>query len=57
MEQITNITVKFSEDDPPRIANHSDALELLDLLIKADSVENNVVPLVALKDAIEREII
>jgi hypothetical protein len=57
MEQTANITVKFSADDPPRITNRSDALELLDLLIKADSVENNVVPLVALKDAVEREII
>jgi hypothetical protein len=57
MEQTTNITVKFSADDPPRIANRSDALELLDLLIKADSVENYVVPLAALKDAVEREII
>jgi hypothetical protein len=44
-------------DDTPRIANRSDALELLDVLIKADFVENLVVALGALKGAIEREII
>jgi hypothetical protein len=44
-------------EDTPRIANRSDALELLDTLIKADFVENLSLALDALKDAIEREII
>jgi hypothetical protein len=57
MEQRTNMTVKFSADNPPRIANRSDALELLDILIKADGVEDDFIALEALKDAIEREII
>jgi hypothetical protein len=43
--------------DPPRIANRSDALELLDILIGADGVNNDFIALQALKDAIEREII
>ena len=47
--------VRFEE--PPRIGNRSDALELLDILIKADFVENLDIALEALKDAIEREII
>jgi hypothetical protein len=33
MDRKTNMTVKFSVDNPPRIANRSDALELLDILI------------------------
>jgi hypothetical protein len=53
----TNLTVKFRADEPPRIANRSDSLELLDLLIKADGVEDNFIALQALQDAIEREII
>jgi hypothetical protein len=57
MEQIINLTVKFSADEPPRITNRSDALELLDLLIKADGVEDDFIALQALRDAIEREII
>ena len=44
-------------DEQPRIANRSDALELLDVLIEASFVENIFFPLEALKDAIEREII
>jgi hypothetical protein len=55
METRENLEVKFTE--PPRIANRSDALELLDILIKADGVENESYALRALKDAIEREII
>jgi hypothetical protein len=55
METKENLTVKFTE--PPRIANRSDALELLDVLIKADGVEDDFYALEALKDAIEREII
>jgi hypothetical protein len=47
--------VRFEEQ--PRIANRSDALELLDILIKASFVENIFFALDALKDAIEREII
>jgi hypothetical protein len=47
--------VRFEEQ--PRIANRSDALELLDILIKASFVENLFFALDALKDAIEREII
>jgi hypothetical protein len=43
--------------EPPRIANRSDALELLDLLIKADDIQDDVYALEALKDAIEREVI
>jgi hypothetical protein len=57
MEQKTNMAVKFSADDPPRIGNRSDALELLDTLIRADGVENDFIALQALRDAIEREII
>jgi hypothetical protein len=33
-----NMTVKFTE--PPRIANRSDALELLDVLLKAEFVDD-----------------
>jgi hypothetical protein len=44
-------------EDTPRIGNRSDALELLDTLIKADFVENLSIALEALRDAIEREII
>jgi len=47
--------VRFEEQ--PRIANRSDALELLDVLIEASFVENIFFALEALKDAIEREII
>jgi hypothetical protein len=57
MERKTNTAVKFSADEPPRIANRSDALELLDVLIKADGVENPSIALEALRDAIAREII
>ncbi|MDR1252926.1 MAG: hypothetical protein LBK62_12320 [Treponema sp.] len=42
---------------PPRIGNRSDALELLDDLIKADYVEKMDIALKALRDAIEREVI
>jgi hypothetical protein len=55
METKENLIVDFTE--LPRIANRSDALELLDLLIKADGVEDYFYALQALKDAIEREII
>jgi hypothetical protein len=55
METKENLTVKFTE--PPRIANRSDALELLDVLIRADGVEAEEYALEALRDAIEREII
>jgi hypothetical protein len=57
MEQKTNTVVKFSADKPPRIANRSDALDLLDILINADGVEDDFIALQALRDAIEREII
>jgi hypothetical protein len=57
MEQKTNTVVKFSADEPPRIANRSDALELLDILISADGVEDDVIALQALRDAVEREVI
>jgi hypothetical protein len=55
MEAKENLIVDFTE--PPRIANRSDALELLDILIEADGVENYFYALQALRDAIEREII
>jgi hypothetical protein len=57
MEQKTNTVVKFRADEPPRIANRSDALELLDVLINADGVEDDFIALRALRDAIEREVI
>jgi hypothetical protein len=44
-------------DYTPRIENRSDALELLDVLIKADFVENLFIALEALRDAVEREVI
>jgi hypothetical protein len=47
--------VRFEER--PRIANRSDALELLDILITASFVENLFFALDALRDALEREII
>ena len=47
--------VRFEEE--PRIGNHSDALELLDVLIKADFTENLYLALEALKTAIKRKII
>jgi hypothetical protein len=47
--------VRFEEQ--PRIANRSDALELLDILIKADGVEDDFYALQALRDAIKWEII
>jgi hypothetical protein len=50
-----NMTVKFTK--PPRIANRSDAQELLDVLLKAEFVDDENYALEALKDAIEREII
>jgi hypothetical protein len=55
VETKESLEVKFTE--PPRIANRSDALELLDLLIKADDIQDDVYALQALKDAVEREII
>jgi hypothetical protein len=57
MERKTNTVVKFSADELPRIANRSDALELLDVLIEADCVVGDDYALTALRDAIEREII
>jgi hypothetical protein len=48
--------VQFSAEDPPRIGNRSDALELLNTLIEADEVDGELVALEALRDAIEREI-
>jgi hypothetical protein len=57
MELKTSMAVKFSADEPPRIANRSDALELLDILINTDGVENLSIALQALRDAIEREVI
>jgi hypothetical protein len=57
MEQRTNLVVKFSTDESPRIAKRSDAIELLDLLIKADGVEDDFIAPQALRDALEREII
>jgi hypothetical protein len=57
MERKTNTVVKFSADEPPHIANRSDALELPDVLISADGVEDDFIALQALRDAIEREII
>jgi hypothetical protein len=50
-----SMTVRF--DEPPSITNRSDALELLDILLKADSVDGENYALEALKNAIEREII
>jgi hypothetical protein len=49
-------TVKQKLDfkEPPRIANRSDALELLDRLLGAERPDK---ALLALRDAIEREII
>jgi hypothetical protein len=55
METKYNQNVKFNEQ--PRIANRLDALELLDILIKAESVEDDFYALFALRDAIKREII
>jgi hypothetical protein len=43
--------------EPPRIANRTDALELLDRLLTAESARGLDKALLALKDAIEREII
>jgi hypothetical protein len=43
--------------EPPRIGNRSDALELLDQLLNAESTRGLDKALLALKDAIEREII
>jgi hypothetical protein len=57
MELKTSMTVKFTTDDPPRIANCSDTLELLYILIKADGVVNGFIALQALRDAVERAII
>jgi hypothetical protein len=50
-----HMTVKFTK--PPRIINRSDALELLDILLKAEGVDGEDYALEALKDAIERGII
>jgi hypothetical protein len=43
--------------EPPRIANRSDALELPDSLLAAESVRGLDIALEALKDAIEREVL
>ena len=43
--------------EPPHIGNRSDALELLDALIAAETAEGTNFALEALKDAIERSII
>jgi hypothetical protein len=51
------MAVKFNADEPPRIGNRSDALELLEQLIQAEYVRGLDKALLALKDAIEREII
>jgi hypothetical protein len=53
--EIKHMHMKFTE--PPRIANRSDALELLDMLLKADGVDGENYALEALRDAIERELI
>jgi hypothetical protein len=55
MKTKESLEVEFTE--PPRIASRTDALELLDILLKADFVRNDFYALQALKDAIEREII
>jgi hypothetical protein len=47
--------IEFTE--PPRIENRSDALELLDDLIRADYTLNEEIALEALRDAIAREVI
>ena len=44
-------------DEPPRIANRSDALYLLDRMIEAKTMTYHDVTLEALKDAIERGIV
>ena len=52
----TKITgVRFEYE--PRIESRKDALELLDILIKADFTENLFMALKALKGAIEKEAI
>ncbi|GHT87866.1 hypothetical protein FACS1894137_15670 [Spirochaetia bacterium] len=43
--------------EPPRIGNRSDALELLEQLLTAESVRGLALALTALKDAIERGIV
>jgi hypothetical protein len=53
--EIQHMQVKFTE--PPRIANRSDALELLDILLQADGVDGENYTLESLRDAIGREII
>ena len=56
IEKISGI--RFEEH--PRIGHRDDALELLDMLIKAEGegfVENILLALEALKDAIERGIV
>jgi hypothetical protein len=50
-------SVSLFFDAAPRIANRSDALELLDTLITADFIENLSIAFEALRDAIKREII
>jgi hypothetical protein len=52
-----NGSVELYFDEPPRIGNRSDALALLDELLEADYVQNDIVAFQALRDAIEREII
>jgi hypothetical protein len=49
--------MKLVFTEPPRIANRSDALELLEQLIQAECVRGLDKALLALRDAIEREII
>jgi hypothetical protein len=55
MEINESLDMQFTE--PPRIANRSDALELLDRLLAAESIRGLDIALEALRDAIEREII
>jgi hypothetical protein len=44
-------------EEPPRIGNRSDALDLLARLLQAESVRGMDKALAALRDAIEREIV
>jgi len=49
------LEVEFLE--PPKIESRKDAIEILDLLIKADGVTNESHALKAIKDAIEKGIV
>jgi hypothetical protein len=60
MEQKTNLVVKFSADESPRITDRSDALSLLADI--EDAAKKEDLPFVIsaveiIRDAIEREII